>query len=137
MRLEGEKFDRWIMMSVALHAGIFMLVVFSPTLFPTSGDASWGSETAGDGGIAVKIVGSVSGVSLPSPEVVTEGAAANDSQGFYKTEDAVPPQPDTTAEPIPETKAPVKITPKAPKPRRPVTPAKAPPAEQEVPTNAV
>src|SRR5439155_20312391 len=136
MRTDGEKFDGWIMISAALHGLVFLLVAFSPTLFPMDSNANWGTNTAGDGGINVKIGGAVSGVSLPSPEVVTEGAAANDSQGFYKTEDAVPPEPEN-AEPIPETKAPVKITPKAPKPRQPVTPAKTPPAEQEAPPNAV
>lgn len=136
MRTEGEKFDRWLVMSAVFHAVLFTLVVFSPTLFPMRGDASWGSATGGDGGINVKIVGTVSGVSLPSPEVVTEGAAANDSQGFYKTEKAAPPPPDD-AEPIPETKAPVKVTP-PPRPPRPVPPAKSSAAaEPEVPTNAV
>ena len=57
------------------------------------GDANWGSNTSGDGGINVKITGSLSGVPLPSPEVVTEGAAANDSEGLYKTEEATPPPP--------------------------------------------
>jgi protein TonB len=137
VRTDGDKFDRWLVLSVVFHGLVFALVVFSPTLFPMQGDANWGSETGGDGGINVKITGSISGVSLPSPEVVTEGAAANDSEGFYKTEDAVPPPPADDAEPIPETKAPVKVTPPPPKPRRPVTPAKTPPQEPEVPTNAV
>ena len=133
----GDKFDRWLVMSVVLHGAIFALVVFSPILFPSSGNASWGSDKAGDGGINVKITGSLSGVSLPSPDVVTEGAAANDSQGFYKTEDAVKPPPADDAEPVPDPRAPVKVTPPPPKPRRPVTPAKTPPAQQEVPENAV
>ena len=46
-----------------LHGLMFTLVVFSPSLFPMSGDANWGSATEGDGGINVKIVGTVSGVS--------------------------------------------------------------------------
>lgn len=138
MRTDGEKFDRWLVMSAVFHVVVFTLVAFSPTLFPMRGDASWGSNTGGAGGINVKIVGTVSGVSLPSPEVVTEGAAANDSQGFYKTEDAVPPPPDNDAEPIPETKAPVRVTPPPPKPRRAVTPPKSTaPVEPEVPANAV
>src|SRR5689334_1648848 len=118
MRVDGEKFDRWLVMSAALHGALFSLVVFSPSLFPTRGDASWGSATGGNGGINVKIVGTVSGVSLPSPEVVTEGAAANESQGFYKTEEAAPPPPPPDdAVKIPENKAPVKVTPKAKPPR--------------------
>ena len=128
MRTDGEKFDRWLVMSAIFHGLVFTLVVFSPTLFPMRGDASWGSNTGADGGINVKIVGTVSGVSLPAPEVVTEGAAANDSQGFYKTEDAVPPAPDENAEPIPETKAPVKVTPTPPKPPMPPRPPRSPAA---------
>jgi periplasmic protein TonB len=137
MRTEGEKFDRWIILSAALHGVVFMLIVFSPVLFPMDSNANWGSSNAGDGGINVKIVGSVSGVSLPSPEVVTVDAAANESKGFYKTEEPAPPPEPEKAEPIPEPKAPVKVTPKAPKPRQPVTPAKTQPVEQEVPQNAV
>jgi periplasmic protein TonB len=137
MRRDGDKFDRWLVMSAVLHCAIFALIVFSPTLFPMRGDASWGSETGGDGGINVKISGTVSGVSLPSPEVVTQDAAANESQGFYKTEDAVPAPPTNDAEPVPDPKAPVKVTPPPPKPRRPVTPTNTPPDEPEIPANAV
>jgi protein TonB len=139
MNRNGEKFDRWIMMSAVLHGLVFTLVIFSPTLFPMRGDANWGSNTSGTGGINVRITGSVSGVSLPSPEVVTEDVAANDSKGFYKTEDATPPPPEPDAIPVPETKAPVKVTPPKPKPR-PVIPAKknpTPTPEPEVPENAV
>jgi len=140
MNRTGEKFDRWIVTSVLLHAVMFTLVIFSPALFPMRGDANWGANTTGDGGINVKITGSLSGVSLPSPEVVTDGAAANDSKGLYKTEEATPPPPEPDAIPVPETKAPVKVTPPKPKPR-PVVPAKTrnptPPPEPEVPTNAV
>lgn len=139
MRNDGEKFDRWLAISAVFHGVLFTLVILSPILFPMSGDASWGSNTGADGGINVKIVGTLSGVSLPSPEVVTEGVAANESQGFYKTEEAAPAPPDD-AEPIPETKAPVKVTPppRPPRPPRPAPPSKsATPAEPEVPSNAV
>jgi protein TonB len=140
MTPNGDKFNRWIVASTVLHGLIFTLVVFSPTLFPMEADQNWGSNTSGDGGINVKISGSLSGVSLPSPEVVTEGAAANESEGFYKSEEATPPPPEPAddAIPVPETKAPVKVTPPKPKPR-PVVPAKKPEPEPEpeVPTNAV
>jgi len=135
----GDKFNRWIVTSAVFHGLLFTLVVFSPTLFPMRGDANWGSNTGGDGGINVRITGSLSGVSLPSPEVVTEDVAANDSKGLYTSEEATPPPPEPDAIPVPETKAPVKVTPPKPKPR-PVVPAKKsepPPVEPEVPTNAV
>src|SRR6267378_1871362 len=134
MTLEAEKLDRWIVASVLLHGGLFAALIFSPSLFPMS-QSNWGSATGGAGGINAKIVDSLSGLPLPSPEVVQEGAAANPSAGFYKSEEAPPPP--EKAEPIPETKAPVKTTPKPPPPR-PVPPArKAPDTPAPPPTNAV
>src|SRR5262245_46489529 len=126
MRTEGEKFDRWIMLSTALHGVVFLFVILSPALFPVDSHANWGTETAGDGGINVKIVGSTAGLPLPSPPVVTPDAAANQSEGFYNSPKEVPPPEPENAEPIPEPKAPVKVTPKAPKPRPPVAPVKTP-----------
>src|SRR5215470_10242564 len=138
MRADGDKFDRWVMTSVVLHAAMALFVVFSPNIFSMGGNASWGSNTGGVGGINVKIVGSVSGVSLPSPEVVRDGAAANESQGFYKSDPPAPePVPDEKAEPIPETKAPVKVTPRPKPPKPPTTVSKTTPAEPEAPANAV
>jgi hypothetical protein len=122
MNRNGDKFNRWIVTSAVFHGLLFTLVVFSPTLFPMRGDANWGSNTGGDGGINVRITGSLSGVSLPSPEVLTEDVAANDSKGLYTSEEATPPPPADDAIPVPETKAPVKVTPPKPKPR-PVVPA--------------
>src|SRR5882672_4208973 len=106
MTLEAERLDRWILASVVLHGALFTLLIFSPNLFPMQ-QANWGSATGGAGGINAKIVDSVSGIPLPSPEVVQEGAAANPSAGLYKSEEAPPPPPPDKAEPIPETKAPV------------------------------
>ena len=137
MRLDGERFDRWVMTSVLLHGAIALLVVFSPGIFPMGGDASWGSNTGGTGGINVKIVGSVSGLPLPSPEVVRDGAVANESKGFYRSEPSAPePVPDK-AEPIPETKAPVKVTPRPKPPKPSMAAAKTVPSQPETPSNAV
>jgi len=136
MTVQNERLDRSVVASLILHGALFTAVVFSPKFFPSTG-ANWGSTNGGSGGINVKIVGSVSGVALPTPTVVREEAPANDSPGFYKSEEpAPPPPPDKTAEQIPETKAPVKIT-RQPKPPRQVPPAaKAPPAP-EPPSNAI
>src|SRR5215469_13996911 len=105
MTFEGERFDRWVVASVFLHGALFTFVIFSPRLFPSLG-ANWGSATGGSGGINVKIVGNLSGVPLPTPEVVQPNAPANESPGFYKSEPAPPPPPDKAAEPVPEPKAP-------------------------------
>jgi protein TonB len=137
MMNRGEKFDRWLVLSVTLHAIFFAVVLASPVLFPMSGHATWGSATAGNGGIDVKIVSSISGIALPSPEIVRDDAPANESKGFYKSDpEPTPPPPPENAEPIPETKAPVKAPPQpkpAPPPSRPAKTKETPPA----PANAV
>ena len=144
MKADSERFDRWLYTSLLLHGALFMVVIFSPTLFPMRGDANWGSATGATGGINVKIVGRISGVPLPSPAVVREGAAANESAGFYKSEEAPPPPPPEKAEPIPEAKAPVKKPPPPPKPTpappktpRPAPAPKAAPEPPDTPPNAV
>jgi len=135
MTLAGERFDRWIVASVFLHCALFMLVIFSPKLFPAF-QSNWGSPNGGSGGINVKIAGSDSGVPLPTPVVTQEKAPANESPGFYKSEEAPPPPPPDKAELIPETKAPVKTTP-TPKPPKPAAAPKAAPAPEPPPSNAV
>src|SRR3989442_4869019 len=136
MTLEAEKLDRWIVASVLLHGALFAALIFSPSLFPMR-QSNWGSATGGAGGINAKIVDSLRDLPLPSPEVVQEGAAANPPAGFYKSEEAPPPPPPDKAEPIPETKAPVKTTPRPPPPR-PAPPArKSPDTPAPPPTNAV
>jgi len=143
MKPDSERFNRWLYTSLLLHGALFTVVIFSPSLFPMRGDANWGSATGNTGGINVKIVGTVSGVPLPSPAVVREDAAANESKGFYKTEEAPPPPPPEPdkVELIPEPKAPVKTTP-PPKPPKPApapkpAPKSAPPPPPETPPNAV
>src|SRR5207248_702610 len=87
------------------------------------------------GGISVKIAGGASGIPLPTPVAVNETAPANESPGLYKSEAAAPPAPDKTAVPIPETKAPVKTTPKAK--AQPAPPAAKSTTKPEAPPNAV
>ena len=136
MTFEGERFDRWLFASVFFHGALFTLVIFSPKLFPAL-PANWGSPTGGSGGINVKIVGNVSsGVPLPRPEVVQEQAPANESPGFYKSEEAAPLPPPDKAELIPETKAPVKKTP-PPKEPKPAPAPKSTPAPEPPPSNAI
>jgi periplasmic protein TonB len=138
MTLEGDRLDRGLFGSVLLHGALFAAVFFSPKFFPMLGPA-WGNPTGGSGGISVKVVASVSGVALPTPAVVHEEAPANESPGFYKSEEPAPPPPDKTAEPIPETKAPVKTTPTPkPKPKPPAPPAaKSNATPEPPPTNAI
>ncbi len=112
MKVDGEKLQPCLVLSTVFHVVLFAVALFSPSLFPVRGD-TFGSVTGGAGGIDVKIVSSISGIPLPSPTVVQENAAANESAGFYRTEAATPAVPEN-AEPIPETEAPVKTTPSRP-----------------------
>jgi TonB family protein len=138
MTFEEEKLDRWLFASVLLHGALFTLVIFSPKLFPTLGP-NWGSQAGGMVGTSVKIVSNISGVPLPTPEVVQEDAPANDSPGLNKSdpEPAPVPVPDKTAEPVPEPKAPLKKTPPPKAPPKPAAqPSKAAPAP-DPPSNAI
>jgi len=135
MTFGRERFDGWLAASVFFHGALFTFVIFSPNLFPAF-QSSWGSPAGGSGGINVKIVGNVSGVPLARPEVVQEQAPANESPGFYKSEEAPPPPPPDKAELIPETKAPVKATP-PPKPPKPAPAPKSTPAPEPPPSNGI
>jgi len=135
MTLERDRLDKGFVGSVLLHGALFTIVVLSPKLLFHLGP-NWGSPTGGAGGISVKVVGSSSGIPLPTPPVVNEKAPANDSPGFYTSEKPAPTVPDKTAEPIPEKKAVIKKTP-APKEKKATAPSpKAPPAP-EPPSNAI
>jgi protein TonB len=134
MTYPDERMDRWLIASTILHIALFSLVILSPHFFPHI-VTNWGSPTGGTGGISAKIVSSISGVALKTPEVTNETAPANDSPGFYKSEPAPTPEPDKTAEPVPEPKAIVKTTP-TPKPKPPAPAAKSTPAP-EAPPNAI
>jgi len=134
-----EKLDRWILMSILLHAGLLVIVLFSPGFFSLQGSENWGGPAAGNA-IAVKIDGNFGGIALPAPEVVTENAAASDSKGLYKSEPEPPPPPPDKAEPIPEKTAPKKA-PKVEKAAAPAPPTdkvpKKPTPQPETPSNAI
>jgi TonB family protein len=132
MTYPDERIDRWLIASTVLHIALFALIILSPNLFPRIG-TSWGTPNGGTGGISAKIVTSISGVPLKTPEVVNETAPANDSPGFYKSEPAPTAAPDKTAEPVPEPNAPVKTT---PKPKPPAPAAKSTPAPETKSTPA-
>src|SRR5262245_22747534 len=90
MTFQDERIDRFVVASAILHGALFAAVVFSPNLFPSFKTVTFGSPSGGSGGIKVKVVGSVSGVPLPTPTVVNDNAPANDSPGFYKSEEPAP-----------------------------------------------
>jgi TonB family protein len=137
MTYAHERFDKSVVASVFLHVGLFAFVMFSPKLFPSTG-LNWGSANASTGSaVSVKIAGSVSGIALPTPEVVTETAPANDNPGLYKSKpvEAPPPEPAKKAVEIPDSNVIKTPTPKKAAPPAPSA-AKSTPAP-EIPPNAV
>lgn len=136
MTYEHERFDRSVVASVFLHAGLFAFVLFSPKFFSNLGP-SWGSQSASLGSaVSVKIAGSMSGIALPTPEVMNETAPANDNPGLYKSKPVEePPEPTKKAIEIPDPK--VIKTPPAKKATPPTPPAAKAPPVPETPPNAV
>jgi TonB family protein len=113
--------------SIAFHALIFGSLAFSTILSHTG--EQWGGP--GGGAMSVKLVGGLSGVPMPKPDVVTTSRVVDETKGLYKPEPTVvKPEPPTPAKTIPEfekNKPPKYIT----RPSK-VLEDKAPP-----PTNAV
>jgi periplasmic protein TonB len=133
---DSDKLDKGIVLSVVFHALLGGVVLFSSSLFPTLGDASWGTDKGGAGGVEIKMVGNLSGVPLPAPEVVRENSVANESEGLYSSPPVPePPATPDEAEPVPEKTAPAKVTPKPAASKTPPKPKAAEPSD--APANAV
>jgi periplasmic protein TonB len=92
-----ERLARPLVLSAAFHFALFGSLIIS-TFFNNSG-AGWGSA-GGGGAVTVGLVGSISGVPLPRPEVVTQNRVVDTSQGLYKAEPK-PKEADTTSEKVP------------------------------------
>jgi len=134
MTLEAEKLDRWIVASVLLHGGLFAALIFSPSLFPMS-QSNWDRQREAPAASTQRSLTAFRACHSLLPRS-SRMALRRILRRFYKSEEAPPPPPPDKAEPIPETKAPVKTTPKPPPPR-PVPPArKAPDTPAPPPTNA-
>lgn len=137
MRPDLEHFGQGLWLSLALHAGLGALLLFVPAWAPAYGDVSWGSEAGGGDGISVGLASSLpSGIPLAAPVIVTEGAIANDSEGFYEPEpEAEVPEPEPepeAAEEVPETPVPAEEPPPPPAPEPP-PPARPVPDETRTP----
>jgi protein TonB len=82
-----------------MHIAIFGSLGVS-NLFSRRGEL-WGG--AGGGSISVGLVGSLPGVPLPRPDVVTPSRVVDDTRGLYKAEPKVnTPEPETEARALPE-----------------------------------
>ncbi len=87
--------------SLLLHLVLFASLGASTVL--SHRGQSWGGP--GGGAISVKLVGGLSGIPLPRPEVVTANRVVDPTKGLYKSEPApkkIQPPPDAAA--IPEFK---------------------------------
>jgi protein TonB len=83
--------------SLAFHIFLFGSLVIS-TIRSHRGE-QWGGP--GDGAMSVKLVGSLSGVPMPKPDVITTSRVVDETKGLYKAEPK-PVEPPTVAKQIPE-----------------------------------
>lgn len=83
--------------SFVLHTLLGGFLVFS-TLQSHRGD-TWGGP---GGAVSVGLVGSVPGVPMPRPEVVTPSQVVDETKGLYKAEPQPKPTPPVDATPIPK-----------------------------------
>ena len=112
-QLDPDSLKRPLLYSVAFHALLLAAVIVSA--FVSHSGENWGGA-GGGGAISVGLVGSVPGVTLPKPDVVTENRVVDESKGLYKAEPVkpVPPPPNATEIPKFERNKPPKYsTPKS------------------------
>ena len=83
--------------SVALHLLLFGSLFIS-SVYSHRGDL-WGGP--GGGAVSIGLVGSLPGIPLPKPDVVTTSRVVDETKGLYKSEPK-PVEPPTEAAPIPK-----------------------------------
>ncbi len=83
--------------SLALHLSLAGMLVVS-SMYTHRGD-SWGGP---GGAVTVGLVGSVPGIPLPKPDVVTPSPVVDESKGLYKSEPVPKPIVPEDAIPIPK-----------------------------------
>jgi protein TonB len=112
-QFDSESLKRPLIFSVAFHALVLMAVTIS--VFVSRQGENWGGA-GGGGAISVGLVGSVPGVTLPKPDVVTENRVVDETKGLYKAEPVKPVAPPANATEIPKfekNKPPKYVTPKS------------------------
>jgi TonB family protein len=78
-----EKLSPFIATSAALHALLFVAVVFGPLVFPKSTQPQWGSPIKG---VKVGMTPSMPGIPLPSPPKVDEAAKGSETKTLNPAE---------------------------------------------------
>ncbi len=87
--------------SLVFHVVLFASLLVS-TIVSHQGDSWSGSAGGGGASISVKLVGGVTGVPMPVPEVVTTNRVVDPTKGLYKAEPKPKPAPPVDAKQIPE-----------------------------------
>jgi hypothetical protein len=128
----AEKFDRWLLASVAFHAGIVVVFFVAPTLIGAK-PAAWGTKAGGNGGVNLKLVTSLPGIALPAPPPNADEDVPGKNESIHKPEPEAKTKASEKSEPA-ELKLPSKTAPKKTDvAANTPTPGKVP----EAPSNAV
>jgi len=93
-----ERLTRPLLWSAMFHFVLFGSLIVS--VFINHTGEGWGGA-GGGGAVSVGLVGSISGVPLPRPEVVTPNRVVDTTQGLYKAEPK-PKEANTDATKVPE-----------------------------------
>ncbi|HXN24064.1 MAG TPA: TonB family protein [Candidatus Dormibacteraeota bacterium] len=119
-------------LSFLFHACLCVALLVS-TIFSNRGDV-WGGPGGGEGALKVGLVGSLPGIALPKPEVVTPSAVVDPSKGLAKEEPKpIPREPDSDVKKLPEFE---KKPPRVPSHPSKVFEDKTPPASNQIPYGA-
>jgi protein TonB len=121
-QLDPNSLKRPLLFSIGFHALLLFAILASAGL--NRQGENWGGA-GGGGAITVGLVGSVPGVTLPRPEVVTNNRVVDETKGLYKAEPEkpVPLPPNATEIPkFEKNKPPKYITPKSRLLENPATP---------------
>jgi protein TonB len=112
-QFDSESLKRPLVFSIAFH--VLLLAAIAASAFLAREGENWGGAEGG-GAISVGLVGSVPGVTLPKPDVVTENRVVDETKGLYKAEPEKPVAPPANATEIPKfgkNKPPKYVTPKS------------------------
>jgi protein TonB len=99
----GESLRGTLLVSAALHGGLFILAIAYPVLGLRFG-GRWGKGWGGGGATRVNAVSSLPGVPLPAPLVSTRNTLATQSPGLYRAELPSKLEPPPAAKEIPKFK---------------------------------
>ncbi len=125
------RLGRPLAISAGLHTALVALLLFSAFYMP-QGNA-WSATGGGGGAVSITAVGSLPGVPLPRPVVMSTSRVVDVTKGLYKSEplpkNPPPPPPDATA--LPKFEKQKKLPPS--RPSRLLEDSNSPPPQNAVP----